>query len=489
MYQINKQFNLKTIFKNYKLESILFGLWSLKEKLQPIQVACTTTIAIEFCSPGSYDDSISHIAEEKLLKLVRKATQFCLEDNTICKDSSVNKIFYTLFSLMANQFNLISNYNYDFARALLLYKIIPEEIGTKKNKLDLPSLFEKDKGYSIEDYLRVCFIASAAINGSGRFNDNYFIGVESITDSIKFDTMNKILSELSVSAIHYRRERRRINLTNSFKYHPLFMYPIIRPWSKIPIHSKQKRYLSPLPNLIGHKAHFGLYHHFLTKYHTKFTSFFGKEIFECYVEKTLNSCRFDENLFDEDDIKEKYKIPEGVKIPDFLFINGNNGIIVECKAAVLPLGIYTSGNVKDFKSTVEKIYIGVNQTANFETYALEKSLFHVTKWMRLVITYEMLWGMSSDILSDILITDFKKENEAKKFKEEYKGVLILSISQLDDIQQFVTKNCSLLSILNEVSNKNNFLDVIRKLSAETGRTFADSHLFKYTEEITDNLLH
>lgn len=483
-----EQSNLKTIFKNYKLESILFGLWSLKDKLQPIQVASTTTIAIEFCSPGSYDDSIDHISDAELLVLAKKATQFCLEDNRISKDSSVSKIFYDLLSLMANQLNLFSNYNSDFARALLLYKVIPGEVGVGSNKLDLPGLFEADKGYSIKDYLKVCFIALAAINGSGKFDDNYFINVEKIAKSINFDTINIILSELSVSAIHYRRERKRINITNSFRYHPLLMYPIIRPWSMIPIHSKKKRYLSPLPNLIAHKAHFGLYHYFLTKYHTKFTTFFGKEIFERYVENTLKNCCLNEILLNEDTIKKEYKIPKGVKIPDFLFINGNNGVIIECKAAVLPLGIYTAGNVSDFKSTVEKVYIGINQTADFETFALEKSLFNVTKWMRIIITYEMLWGMNSDILPDILIKDFKNENETKKFKEEYKKVLILSISQLDDIQQFVTENCSLLSILTEVTKGKTYFDVIRKLSLETGKTFKDSYLLKYTEEITDYLL-
>ena len=214
---------------------------------------------------------------------------------------------------------------------MLLYDIIPNEIENNEIELSLSKEFTKDKGYSIVEYLQVCFLAHAAINGNGILTDDYLKNALA-----SFETTNAILFDISASANHYRRERNRLNILDSFKYQPILMYPLIKPWSNIPKHEKRKRYLSPLPNLIAHKANIGIYHYFLTKYKTKFTTFFGKEIFERYVERALNCCCYKDEIKNEDAIKTDYKIPKGVNIPDFLLIRNNRGIIAECKAAVLP---------------------------------------------------------------------------------------------------------------------------------------------------------
>lgn len=481
--------SVKVIFKQYQLESILWGLWQLKDGLNPIEIAYTTSVAIEFTEPGRYDNTIKHLEKSVLMNLVKLATDFCLNISGNVKKLSdeTHDIFYTIFNLMANQFSVSSSYYGDFARALLLYKIIPNEIETKKFEHTLTHEFKKDKGYSIDDYLLVCFIAFAAINNNGKFSDDYFDKVTTVTKSLDFETMNAILADISASAIHYRRERKKLNSLNSFKYQPLLMYPLIKPWSHIPKHKKGKRYLSPLPDLIGHKANIGIYHHFLSKYKTKFTTFFGKEVFERYVGQALNSCCFGDKFKDEDKITTDYKIASGVSIPDFLLIRENKGIIIECKAAVLPLRVYTEGNMTDFKTTVNKIHTGVCQITSFEKYALDNSLYNVNEWFRLIITYEPLWGINSGILSEILITDFKDEDDALKFRDGFDKVLILSVSQLDTIQTYTSEINSLHSILKEIKNSD-FNNVINNLIDKTGRTFKDSYLAKYTEQITKSLV-
>ena len=164
-----------------------------------------------------------------------------------------------------------------------------------------------------------------------------------------------------------------------------------------------------------------------------------------------------------------------------------SGCIAECKAAVLPLGVYTNGDMNDFKTTVSKIHKGVCQTANFEKHALNNSFYNVKEWIRLIITYEPLRGINSDILSKNLITDFKDENEALKFRDEFDKVLILSVSQLDNIQKYTSETNSLYSILKKIKSSN-FNDVINSLSDKTGRTFKDSYLAKYREQIINNLV-
>lgn len=480
---------VKSVFKQYPLESILWGLWQLKDELNSIEKAYTTTIAIEFSKPGQYDDIIKHLDKSSLLKLVNLATNFCLNNGESGEKFSkeTNDIFYHVFNLMANQLSVSSSSPGDYSRALLLYEIIPNEIENNQFEHSLPKEFIKDKGYSINEYLQVCFLAFAAVNTNGKFTDDYLEKALTVTQSPSFETMNKILSDISASAIHYRRERKILNTSDSFKYQPILMYPLIKPWSHIPKHQKGKRYLSPLPNLIAHKANIGIYHHFLSKYKTEFTRFFGKEIFERYVGKALHCCCHKDEIKDEDAIKTDYEIPEGVKIPDFLLIKNNTGIIVECKAAVLPLGVYTKGNMIDFKTTVNKIHKGICQTANFEKHALNNSFYNVKEWIRLIITYEPLWGINSGILSELLITDFKDEDEALKFRDGFDKALILSVSELDNLQTYTSETNSLYSMLVKIKNSD-FNEVIKNLVDKTGRTFKDSYLAKYTEQITNSLV-
>ena len=75
-------------------------------------------------------------------------------------------------------------------------------------------------------------VAYAAIASNGKFSDDYFIaGSEKLTKMPDFEKINNILSDISASALHYRRERKIINSSGSFKYHPILMYPLIKPWS------------------------------------------------------------------------------------------------------------------------------------------------------------------------------------------------------------------------------------------------------------------
>ena len=249
------------------------------------------------------------------------------------------------------------------------------------------------------------------------------------------------------------------------------------------MNAKNKRYLSPLPNLIAHKANIGIYHYFLTKYKSKFTTYFGKEIFERYVEKTLNNCCYGFELKNEESIKLDHSIPSGVKIPDFLLINKDKGIIMECKAAVLPLKVYAHGSMNDFVTTVKKIYTGVSRVTNFEEYALKNSFYDVKEWIGVIVSYEPLWGINSGIFSDILLEDFIQEKKGENLKVKFEKIILLSISELDTIQPYVSEKCSLYNLLERIK-ADSFNEVINDLIEKSGITFKNSHLAKYIDQIT-----
>jgi len=127
------------------LSLYFWGLWQFKEDLGSIQIAYTTSVAIEFAEPGPYDNNIQHLEKSILINLVNLAMNFCLNNSESDKNFSNKKhdFFYKLFSLMANQFSMSYNSYEDYGRALLLYKIIPNEIEAKKPKYSLPCEFEK----------------------------------------------------------------------------------------------------------------------------------------------------------------------------------------------------------------------------------------------------------------------------------------------------------------------------------------------------------
>jgi len=478
---------IKGEFKKYYLESILFELWDLKDNISLIEKAYTVTIAIEYCDPGPYNDNIIRIEKNILFYLIGLATDFCLNKSEEGNDFSTesNDIFYYLFNLITNQSSVSYESTMDFVRSFLLYEVIPNEI-EDKDRFYFPYLFKKDKGYSIKQYLQTCFVAFAAIRSRGCFSDDYFIKASKIEKLPNFETMNSVLFDISASAIHYRRERKKINSLGLFRYQPILRYPLIKPWSNIPKTDKRKRYLVPLPNLIPHKANLGIYHHFLSKYKSEFTTYFGKEIFERYVKKTIDNCCYDEVALSEDQIRENYKIPDNIKMPDFIIIDNNRGIIVECKAAVLPLPVYVRGDVDDFRTTVKKLYTAVYQIANFEEYALNNSLYGVSEWIRLVVTYEPLWGINTTILSEILISDFMDEEKSDLFKNYFNQTIILSSSQLDFLQPHFSKYNTIFSILKRLK-KEPFNEIYKSLIDDTGRSFEDSYLYKYFDHLMCNI--
>ncbi len=60
--------------------------------------------------------------------------------------------------------------------------------------------------------------------------------------------------------------------------------------------------------------------------------------------------------------------------------------------------------------------------------------------------------------------------------------MILSISELDSIQTYVSEKYSLSDLLGRIKNES-FNDVIKSLIDETGKTFGNSWLYKYNHRI------
>jgi len=416
---------------------------------------------------------------EVLEFLVKEATSYCVHVGENNKKLGGDNIFFHVMNLIANQATLSKGGGIDFARSYLIFKEIPEILSKLKPKINILDEFNDDKGYSIDCYLQACFLLMAGMNVNRDLTDEY---LSKKVGNLDFNTINKVLSDISATAVHFKREQRKFNSSRPFVYNLLLHYPIIKPWSHISSKSKGKRYVAPLPDLIGLKAHMGIYYHFLTKHGKNFSDFFGKNLFEKYIEIALKEFRECEIIKNDDDIKKECTIPKkgGIKIPDYLIVDDNKGIIIECKAAVLPLSVLINGEKESFNSTFSKIQTALNQVDEFEKYAQKKQLYGVDEWLKVVITYQPLWG--HEILSEFLINEYLTEDLAKDFKSLFRDTLILSAEDLDQLQIHKSGIVSFYELLKEVK-KDGFENVLKKLELSTKNSFKDSYLYKYFEKI------
>lgn len=485
---------VKGEFSKYLLGNILYGLWKYKDEFLSFEIAATTTIAIQYSIPGSFQNLLPHVELHNLNKLVKMATSFVLEKESLQKKYSPIKhdIFYDIFKQMANQFTINRSSYGDFARALMLFKIIPcKLINSGIELLDLPELFQNSKGYSIDDFLSISFIAYAVTGKNGIFTDDYFEVADTKLNIPPKKIRNRILSEISSTPKQYYEEMKKMNQNalSCYNFFPLLMFPIIKPWQSQPKKGYNKRYIAPIPNLIPYKAHFGIYHTFLTRYSTKFTQQFGKYIFEYYVGEILNNMISNEILNNEDEIKELIHYKKGVKIPDWLIIDNTNWIIFECKAARLPLSALTVGGVNAFESTFKKIKNAVIKISEFIDYCNQASDINFTNFSAVIVSYEPLFGFNStNILSDIISNDYLNKNELLLFKKYLNKIIFLSIQELEIIEPHIFENNRLWDVLIEIK-KSSFNDVLKALVKKTNKSYGDSFLSNIDNKFIKKIMH
>jgi hypothetical protein len=482
---INK---VRTIFEAYSLEKVLYSLWLYRDSYlsMPVQIASTTTISIEFCDTGDHEPTLAPYQKEEIDYLVRVATSFCV--NTSSGDRPIKgnsrELFCVLLQTMANQMSFSGdNSGAPFIRAHLLF-VSDQEDHQLKGKT-LSNEFLQDHGYSISEYIQTGFLAFAATNSNGMFENTYLRKSEMLFCGPQYDVLLNVLRDISFSSRHYKKKRNELNSDGSFTYHPILMKALIRPWSDIPQKDIRTRYLAPIPRLIGEQIHSGIYHHFLTKYGTRFTTLFGT-IFQDYTETVLSHCIDEDHLITEEKLKAMVKIPFGVSIPDFLIVRDGIGLVIECKAARLPLHVYNRAELPDFESTLKKLRTATTQISTFSEYALKEKLFAVKAWTGVIITYGELWGMKGGLPIEVLSPAFMDSADKEAFVKQIKETAIISIGDLDDIQALMPNNADFIEIIQrcviEPPSK-----IINGFPDDERRSFENSHLYPMFESLFSSM--
>ncbi len=484
MISINE---IKQYYSKINLEYILYGLREFRKDFLPFQVSATVTLAMMYSPTGSFAGEPRSPIKPILSKLVELATSLVLDDGYESRvhKSDKNDIYHYLVKNMTNQLMTDVDIYGSFARALLLYKKIPEDlIARGENIMNLPKFYSQYNKYTIEDFVSVCFVVYAATARSGIFTDEYFKVAKDDFTLPSQKVINNILNNISATPnIFNHLSEELISMENvPCSVLPLIQYPILRPWISQKKKGFQKRYIAPLPHLIANMAHSSIYYTFLTKYKKKFTDDFGK-VFEYYVGEIIKNSKINEKIYDGITIQKWFSRRQGIKMPDWIVEDKKRVIIFECKAARIPRPAQARGSNEDFKTTFKKINIAVTQIQEFVEVCQREGQIKFDEYKGVIVTYD---NLMMDFFSEFIASDYLDKEEKEKFVKGMENIIILSAQQLEALQPHFSEDICLWDVISNLFSES-YNDVLKKLVNKTGKTYVDCFLYKYDEQIFKNI--
>lgn len=475
---------LRMIFGRYRIDQVLNGLCRFRSQFLPFQIASAACITMEYSILGAFSDNVKNISKVEIELLCNVATQYVLRKSEE-KLGGGSEIFFHLFKLHANQSSVSCEMYGEYARAIAMYDEIASGLEFDSQQSGIPFLFERDKGYSISEYLTVCTICNSAAESHSLFTDQYFINGSEVLDLPNKKTINRILNDISATPLKLINTSFDINNGAYYNVLPITLFPLLKPWSTRRKKGYAKRYVVPLPHLIGQKCHMNIYYYFLNKYGRTFTSFFGKRIFEEYVGRVLNESICGQYLFNEDKLKELIHNRKGVKIPDWAIEEDKKLIMIECKAARLPLKALTRGNIQDFKSAFEHIKKGVFQIGEYIECCKKMNPKKFKDFFGVIVTYEPLFGLDSNkFLTDFISEHYLAKSEFEPFKKYLRNIIVISVGKLEVLQVHFKAGVPIFKTLKTLQD-DMFNDIVDKMVSRTGKTFGDSMFWKYHKDIYD----
>src|SRR5205085_3110224 len=105
-------------------------------------------------------------------------------------------------------------------------------------------------------------------------------------------------------------------------------------------------------------------------------------------------------LFSEDDLRQHYSSDSGKKVPDWVIIEGETAILIECKATRFSRAALATGSEAAVNDSLKQVIKGLRQLDNFRQACLAKKAgleaLHGCKMFRsVVVTLEPLYLINS----------------------------------------------------------------------------------------------
>ena len=242
----------------------------------------------------------------------------------------------------------------------------------------------------------------------------------------------------------------------------------------------EDRFIAPLPDLVVLKNSAGVFYEMFNYYGEEFSRHFGL-MFEKYVGVVLMHSVRTAKLISEDVIRQTYP-PEKGKVPDWIIIEGDIAILIECKATRFSRAAIASGTEEHVKDSLKQVIKGLRQLASFREACMAKApgleVLHKCKIFKPLLTsLEPLYLINSTFFREFLDGELSSSM----------GVMnlpwyILSLDELERLQPYLAKGLGVGSLLNELQNQS-CSDLIVKPEKQSGLTFKDSFLYEVSQDL------
>jgi len=398
-----------------------------------------------------------------------------------------------ILRIIANQFPFEVNLFGFIGQTLLLYDKLPKEIEGKKGipQFDLANSFRDITGLSVRDFINIGFVAwtGSASKTTHGLTRNYFEIARSQGMNIPDDDgILRLLNCLSADPLRFKNKyeemKQRDPRFRMYDFNPLFIYPIIRPWSASNNrHMLMDRLVAPLPHLVAYRISTGIYYEMFSRYKETFSTYFGY-LFEAYVGEILRGCLRPEKVISESDLRLTYPTASG-KVPDWIVLDGSIAIIIECKATRFSLVAQSTGSVDAVDNSLKQVVSGLKQLYEF-TQALKskrnglESLHNYTVVEPLLLSFEPLYLINSVFFRDH-VNDLLEAEGIPKYPWR-----IMSVKELESYQPHLEAGISFAHVLSELRSKKHN-DVLAECKVKTNKVYKDCMLYKYDQEMYERL--
>lgn len=364
-----------------------------------------------------------------------------------------------------------------FHRLLFLFKELPlhSEMSEYNERFDFYAKFKKIFDMSLDDYLKYTFMIHTHASGPGFFNkQTLFKFFNDIDPNFDKSKVLSILGQISTDRSGLEEKRRSFRaLQREFSHHviPLLkLYPILHVYNGWQEKAENNDWMiAPLPYLIVQRIHDLIYYDLFEQHKMPtgniFCEWFGK-LLELYCETVFAKIFSKTMLINEGEIKKTYS---GGEIPDFVLIDGDTALLIECKAARLYRGLVESDDEKEFKKAFAHPKKAYSQLCNFadainrKMPGLEK-FHHVAKCHGVIVTWEEYSPMITNEIKKFIIKNDKNVENIP--------FIILSLDKLellqaslghteDSVCEFIKLiNCetSMRDLTGSVRSKDSFLE-------------------------------
>jgi len=452
-------------------------------KDEPFLHSLVCEFALRFCQPGTLVET-PPITFNALQKIIDAVSEYAYDDPIGFDKEEQKRLFEVADAVVplrvfAKQSEMKVNPRQLFGEALHLFFLVPtylQETNPSKCLFHVKNAFIQEFGVTPEVFIKVCLIAWFTANDYPAMEFKAIWNRVNVVENMSRETCDRLLFDhLSADKVKFLMTSERLSSSNTKTamcgISPLYAYPFVRPWDGESSEGYRQRITAPVPDLIAYKASQGVYYQLLLKHGNNFTNAFG-HIFEEFVGRLLCSSFGSDRVIRESEIHCKSKKP------DFLVIEGDIALVIECKAMRYRMDLLTDSTPESLENAFNKVGKGLVQIQEFLDYNRE-TLFRGRKFKEfipLVITYGETHMMMAPALQ------IPREKMLKKKNIQMSKWHVLNLHELELLEPHLRVGEDLSNVLQLIS-ESTFTKAYQEVAARTGKTFADSFLYPFVHDM------